>query len=368
MAFAVTLIGLLLACANGANDNFKGVATLFGSGITSYRGALGWATVCTGLGSLLALVLAQELLAAFSGRGLVPDNVVADPRFPLAVAFGAGTTVLVAARIGMPISTTHALIGALTGAGLVHARAALDFTELRDGFVAPLLVSPILAVAIAALLYPLLRSLRRRVGASRETCVCVGNEVVAVLDGALSPDQALARTVLPTLSIDTEIECHTRYRGEMLGMSIGRLLDAAHFVSAGAVSFARGLNDTPKIAALLLAVSFVPPLLGVALVAVAIALGGVLGARRVAETMAHRITTMSPGQGLCANTVTATLVIGASQLGLPVSTTHVACGSLFGIGSSTGQAKWATIGQIVVAWVITLPAAAALAAAFAYTI
>jgi len=131
------------------------------------------------------------------------------------------------------------------------------------------------------------------------------------------------------------------------------------------VSFARGVNDTPKIAALLLAGSLLPPTGAVVLVGVAILAGGLVYARRVAETMAHGITEMSPGQGLSANLVTAALVIGASRLGMPVSTTHVSCGALFGIGASSGRAHWKKIGQIGLAWIVTLPVAAALGAAFA---
>ncbi len=94
------------------------------------------------------------------------------------------------------------------------------------------------------------------------------------------------------------------------------------------------------------------------------AAGGLIGARRVAETMSHRVTEMNPGQGFAANFVTAGLVIGASGLGLPVSTTHVSCGTLFGIGAVTRQAHWKTIATILLAWVTTLPLAGALGAAF----
>jgi PiT family inorganic phosphate transporter len=95
------------------------------------------------------------------------------------------------------------------------------------------------------------------------------------------------------------------------------------------------------------------------------ALGGLLGARRVAETMSHRITAMNPGQAFTGNLTTALLVLFASRFGLPVSTTHVSCGALAGIGLVNHQARWNTIGQIVLAWVITLPLAAALAAVIA---
>jgi len=81
--------------------------------------------------------------------------------------------------------------------------------------------------------------------------------------------------------------------------------------------------------------------------------------------MSTRVTAMNPGQGLVANVVTAVLVIGASRFGLPVSTTHVSCGSLFGIGTVTRQAHWRTIGGILVAWVVTLPLAGILGVLFA---
>src|SRR6476659_513051 len=80
---------LFLAYSNGANDNFKGVATLFGSGTCRYRTALAWATATTVSGSLLALVLAHGLLDTFKGKGLVPDAVTTLPRFLIAVSLGA---------------------------------------------------------------------------------------------------------------------------------------------------------------------------------------------------------------------------------------------------------------------------------------
>jgi len=107
---AILITGITLAYANGANDNFKGVATLLGSGTTDRRRALIWATVTTLLGSMCAIWLAGELLARFSGKGIVPDSLTANPEFATAVAIGAGLTVLLATRLGMPISTTHSLV------------------------------------------------------------------------------------------------------------------------------------------------------------------------------------------------------------------------------------------------------------------
>ena len=108
-----------LAYSNGANDNFKGVASLFGSKTASYRTAISWATVSTFSGSMAAIFLAQSLLTKFSGKGLVPDYLVNSEYFILAVTVGAGVTVILATLMGFPISTTHALTGAMVGSGWV---------------------------------------------------------------------------------------------------------------------------------------------------------------------------------------------------------------------------------------------------------
>lgn len=362
MALTIILVAVLcLAYANGANDNFKGVATLFGSGTTNYRWALVWATVTTLLGSIAAVFFAEMLLESFSGKGLVASDLVSSVDYGAAVALGAGLTVLLATRIGMPISTTHSLVGALVGAGWA-AGSAINLEKLGSGFLAPLLVSPFLAIGATALLYPIFRFIRRRLGITSETCLCVGNETIEVVPTSCNA-VALQRAEQLSIQMGDVVSCRSRYRGTMWGIEAGTVLDRFHFLSAGMVSFARGLNDTPKIAALLL---FAPALGGfgsTALVGVAIAVGGALGARRVAETMSQKITPMNHGQGFSANLVTSLLVIGSSRLGLPVSTTHVSCGSLFGIGTITRQAHWGMIGRILGAWIVTLPIAAAVGAA-----
>lgn len=364
MPILTLLIGSLLGYANGANDNFKGVATLLGTGTTSYHRALAWATLTTALGSVVALVLARGLLAAFSGKGLVPSAVIADPSFPLAVAAAAGATVLLATRLGFPISTTHALIGGLVGAGLIASPTGINYAKLGSGFLIPLLTSPFIAIALAGGIYPPLRFLRRKLGIEQETCVCIGDKVAGVVPGTPGSAVAMSMVSTPEIRVATDVSCNVRYRGSVAGVSARWLLDVSHYLSAGVVSFARGLNDTPKIAALLLVGGVVAPGAAILTVGVVMAVGGILSARRVAETMSHRVTTMNPGQGLTANLITGLLVVGASQMGMPVSTTHVSCGSLFGIGTVTGQANGSTIRQILLAWAITLPVAGVLAALF----
>lgn len=351
---------LFLAYSNGANDNFKGVATLFGSGTANYRVALVWATVTVLAGSLLALVFASGLVDTFKGKGLVPDSVIKDQRFLLAVSLGAAITVILATWLGMPVSTTHALTGGLVGAGLLAASGDVKFSALGASFLLPLLLSPVIALSLTALLYPLFRWNRYRSGVTRTTCICIAGvteEVIANPDGTMS----LARTGV-ILAVAETSECVERYQGRILGLHIGPILDGLHYLSGGAVGFARGLNDTPKMVALLIAGEALSANLGLVLVAVVMAIGGIFNARRVAETMSKKITRMNAGQGVTANLVTASLVMLASRLGLPVSTTHVSVGALFGIALINGTARAKTIRNILLAWVTTLPIAAVVAA------
>ncbi len=354
---------LFLAYSNGANDNFKGVATLFGSGTTSYRSAMTWATMTTFAGSITSLLLAETLLKNFSGTGLVPNELSASPQFVLAVGLGAGLTVMIATLTGFPVSTTHSLVGALVGAGLMAVGTSVNFAMLGTLFFLPLLASPLLAVGLGVVSYVFARWLRVRLGVKKEWCVCV-NEVVHVVPipqptGLL----ALAPVTLPQIAVGSVEQCRQQYKGQLLGGNVQRGLDFIHFLSAGSVGFARGLNDTPKLVALLLVMKTFDVKFGMLLVAVAMAIGGLLNARRVAITMSKKITPLNPGQGFTANVVTSVLVILASGLGLPVSTTHVSVGSLFGIGLITREANRRVVSGILMSWVFTLPIAAILSAA-----
>lgn len=304
----VIIAALAVAYANGANANFKGVASLFGSGTTSYGTAVKWATVTTALGCLTAMLGSGAMLAAFTGKGLVPGELAAQPLFILSVAGGAALANLLATRLGFPVSTTHMLIGGLLGAGLAAQPDGVDFAKLWDTFARPLAFSPVIAIVAGGLLYVILKSLR------------------------LAPDH---RT---------------------------RSLDALHFLSGGAVCFARGLNDTPKMAALLVGMGGLGVKPAMALVLVVMAVGGLVSAKHVAETLAHKITDMNPGQGFAANLATSLLTTTASYHGLPVSTTHVSVGALLGIGITTRQAKWKTVIPVLLAWIVTLPSAALLSA------
>ena len=360
MIFIVIVVAALcVAYANGSNDNFKGVATLFGSGTTDYRKALSWATVTTLLGSVAALLLAGSLIKSFGGKGLIDDAIAAQPQFAASVALAAGATVLIASRLGMPVSTTHSLMGALLGTGL-FAGSAVNVETLSSKFMIPLLTSPIIAVIVTSLLYPLLRWLRVRSGVTSEYCLCIGSETVEVVPAVGKNCQLIAfeRAEKLTASIGQVATCQNRYSGSVMGMDAASTLDRAHFLSSGMVSFARGLNDTPKMAAMLLLAPMFEVTSSLIAIGLMIAAGGLISARRVAETMSNKITAMNHGQGFTANVVTGLIVIGASRFGLPVSTTHVSCGSLFGLGAVTGGARVKAIVTILLSWVATLPLAA----------
>ena len=351
-----------LAYANGANDNFKGVATLFGSGTTNYKSAIGWATITTFMGSICSIFLAEKLLKNFSGKGLVPVEITASPEFLAAVALGAGLTVLFTALRGLPISTTHSLVGGLVGSGLMAVGSQVNFNFIGKTFFIPLLVSPFIAVCLAYIVYRLFRFIRDTSGVNKEWCACIGESNSYVPVSSLSTEQAAHYSQIIDASIDSEQNCQQHYTGSFLGINLQKMLDLAHYISAGMVSFARGLNDTPKIVALLIAIQGLSIKLGMIAVAVGIAFGGLLNAKRIAETMGKKITPMTHGQGFAANLVTGFMVIVASRLGVPVSTTHCSVGSLFGIGLITGKADKRVVSNILMSWLLTLPVAALLSA------
>ncbi|MFQ6114867.1 MAG: inorganic phosphate transporter, partial [bacterium] len=143
-------------------------------------------------------------------------------------------------------------------------------------------------------------------------------------------------------------------------------VDTLHWLSSGAASFARGLNDAPKVVALGISLmiatgnsvgNFNP--LNFFFVSLGMGLGSYLAGLRVTELLAERVTHMNHSEGFSANLMTAVLVTIAARLGLPVSTTHVSSGAIIGIGLRKGTkgVYWKTVRDMVLAWIVTLPAA-----------
>ena len=303
MEILLVVFVLFLAFSNGSNDNFKGVATLYGTGLVKLQTAIFWSTIFTLMGVILSIVFAENMVKLFSGKGLVSDDLTQSIPFILSVVISTGITVLLATRLGMPISTTHGLIGGLVGAGLANDYSGVELSFLLKTFLWPLLLSPV----VAALLGLQLRKL-----------------------SSLSPTFELKNRWL-------------------------------HWFSGIAICAMRGMNDAPKLAGMLLLVPFLGLKMSLLLIGVAMCIGGWLNSKKIAETLGQKLAKMDEADGTMASFSTFLMVGSANLLALPVSTTHVNVGSIYGVSlfSKNGQLK--TLFGILKSWLLTLPVAAILA-------
>jgi len=340
---------LFVAFANGANDVSKGIATLVGSGVANYRRAVAWGSLCTVAGALAAAFASQALVATFSGKDILVRPMTSTG-FLLAIAAGAIGWLIIATRTGMPVSTTHSLAGGLIGAALVQAGAdGVLWSALATKIALPLMASPVMAFVLLLIVLPLLRPLIARFD---RYCVCVEQTT------AVTPDGLMFRDGMPLVEVGSTQSCST-------AVARVSVIDSLHWLSAGATSFFRGLNDTPKIlalgvtAAMTLGISRLPQY---ALVALAMGIGSIVAGRRVTRTLAEKVTHIAPSNGFAANLVTSLLVGAASRFALPVSTTHVSSGAIVGVGLSHRDVRWKIVGEMLVAWLVTLPVSGLIAA------
>jgi inorganic phosphate transporter, PiT family len=361
-AIFVLLVGL--AAANGSNDVPKGVATLAGAGITRYRTAIAWGTLMTLAGSLFSLRFADKLTKLFS-KGIVTAKPT--PAFTLAVLVGASAWVALATATRLPVSTTHAILGSLVGAGLLLASGSVNWHALPPRIIEPLLVSIAVAYAISFLL--------NLVPSRVPECVCV--ELGAVHPPGSVPLAAPASGALlaspvalpaPRLTTGSVAECAAHSPS---ARRIGLTLNGAHWLSSAAASIARGLNDTPKIVAV---GSFALVPAGMTstevllVVAAAMAAGSILGGMRVARRLGEGVVRMSHVEGFKANLTTAVLVGLAANRGLPLSTTHVSTGAIVGAaGGHITRLSGRKLRDFALAWTVT-PLFAGLVAAGAFVL
>ena len=355
----LVLLALFLAFANGSNDISKGIATLVGSGVSNFRAAVLWGTLWTVAGGLVAAFASQGLVATFSGQGFL-DHPVEGPAFLAAVAAGAALWVLLASRTGLPVSTTHAIVGALAGAGIVEEGVALlHWSTFGRRVAVPLALSPALSIALIYAVFPLLR---RAVSRLETYCLCIERNAVILEGGALAMSSVAAMPVVGRNDVCA---------GSPAVAARISVVDGMHWASAALTSFARGLNDTPKIVALAVVAAATLGLTGAgfyAAVALGMGAGSLIAGFRVTQTLATKVSAMSPVEGFAANAVTTVLVGLASWAALPVSTTHVSSGAIIGIGlhREAKSVEWGTVRAMIFAWLVTLPVAAlAGAAAFA---
>ncbi|MGI8783705.1 MAG: inorganic phosphate transporter [Acidobacteriota bacterium] len=358
----VLLVGAFLAYANGANDVSKGIATLVGCGVTGYRRAIAWGTAWTAIGGFLGALFASAMLATFGSVLMAPGTT---PTFAAALAavLGAAGWVFFATRTGLPVSTTHAIVGSLTGvAALAYGTDAVRWSALGGKVLLPLLVSPFASFLLTGVV---LRVTQGRSEASAERADCLCAEVESAVVFAEGSGCARSAALAPG-SLQIRI---TMGPAEACAASPAELrltVDHLHWLTSGTTSLARGMNDAPKIVALLLAASALTGKEGIstatlfALVTAVMVVGSVSAGRRITRVLAEKVTPMDHREGFAANLVTAGLVTTGAIYGLPMSTTHVSSGAIFSAGVKRGSLNRKTLRDIVLAWVVTLPAAAAL--------
>jgi PiT family inorganic phosphate transporter len=337
MSFTATVVFVLvaaLAAVNGSNDVPKGVATLAGAGVTKYRSAILWGTITTLIGCVCSLALASKMTALFS-KGIITGATT--DAFAVAVLAGAAFWVGLATLLRLPVSTTHALIGGMVGAGLLMSTGGVSWSAVGSKLVTPLLVSIVVAYGITLIL--------------------------AVATGAASKRRAATTPPVTAAPDGGRVAVKTAPAPEKTS---AKFMTAAHWFTSGATGFARGLNDTPKIVAIG-AFALVPagmrPWHIMILVTVAMAAGSLLGGMRVAEKLGEGVVKMNHREGFLANLTTAALVGVGAGAGLPMSTTHVSTGAIAGTaGPNLSRISGGTVRNFLIAWLVTPPVAGVVAA------
>jgi PiT family inorganic phosphate transporter len=319
----VMLIGLIAVALafdflNGLHDAANSIATVVSTRVLSPRFAVAWAAFF----NFIAFLVFGLHVANTIGAGIVSAHVI-DDHVIFGALIGAITWNIVTWMGGLPSSSSHALVGGLIGAGVSKAGLhALVWSGVLKT-TAAIVVSPALGFVLALLLVL----------------------IVSWLFVRQTPGR------------------------------VDKTFRRAQFVSASLYSLGHGGNDAQKtmgvIAVLLyahgrLTGGFHVPIGVVLACQAAMALGTLMGGWRIVHTMGSRITRLSPMQGFCAETGGAITLFLATYMGIPVSTTHTITGAIVGVGAArrTSAVRWGVARRIVWAWVITIPAAGLVAAAF----
>jgi PiT family inorganic phosphate transporter len=302
---------------NGFHDTANVVATAISTRAVAPRIAVGVASLLNFVGAFISLKVADTVGQGFVQTGDVTTTVV------FAGLIGAIAWNVATWYFGLPSSSSHALIGGLVGSiAIAHGFGAVDGSGLLGKLIAPAVVSPILAFVAAAL------------------AITVSYRIV----GRLRPG------------------------------AVGRSFRLGQLVSGSLLALSHGTNDAQKTMGVmtlalvangsLSAKGFHVPLWVVLVAASAIALGTFTGGWRIIRTMGSRIIKMDPAQGFAAQGAGAAVILAASAAGYPLSTTHVISGGIMGAGAAKrlSAVRWGVAGNIVIAWLLTLPGAAAVGA------
>ncbi|MGJ7485079.1 anion permease [Variovorax sp. LT2P21] len=318
----VVVLLVLLAIAfdfmNGFHDAANSIATVVSTGVLKPAQAVAFAAFF----NLIAIFVFHLSVAATVGKGIVHPGIV-DVHVVFGALIGAITWNLVTWYYGIPSSSSHALIGGIVGAVIAKAGASALVAAGIWKTIAFIFVSPLLGFALGSAMMVLVAWVFRRATPSR----------------------------------------------------VDRWFRRLQLVSAGAYSLGHGGNDAQKtigiIWMLLIATGHsgadAPPTWTIVSCYTAIALGTMFGGWRIVKTMGQKITKLKPVGGFCAETGGALTLFLATALGIPVSTTHTITGAIVGVGSvqRASAVRWGVAGNIVWAWIFTIPASA-FVAAFAY--
>jgi len=320
LLITLVAIALLFDFFNGMNDAANSIATIVSTRVLLPRYAVFWAAFF----NFVAFLVFGQHVARTVGTGIVTPSIITD-QVIVGALLGAISWQVITWRAGIPSSSSHALIGGLVGSGVAHAGWHVIMWKGLGGTISAIFLSPSFGMVLALLLVLLVSWWCRRLLPAR-------------VDGIFRKVQ---------------------------------------FISASALSLGHGGNDAQKtmgiITALLFAHgvmkgSFYVPLWVILSCQAAIAFGTLCGGWRIVRTMGSRITRLSPFQGVCAETAGASMLFLATGLGIPVSTTHTITGAIVGVGAArrTSAVRWNVAKDIVIAWVITMPAAGAIGAVFYY--
>lgn len=318
LVFVIVIVAaaLIFDYINGFHDAANSVATVISTRVLTPKQAVVWAAFF----NFIAAFVFGLHVATTIGKGIIDPSVV-DSFVMLSALSGAIIWDLLTWWWGLPTSSSHALIGGLVGAAVAKAGASV------------LVWSGILKVTLFIFLAPLIGL----------TLGFVFTVILNFLFASSSP---------------YKIDKHFR---------------KLQLVSAALYSLGHGGNDAQKtmgiIAILLFSYGYLGPKFHVPMWIVlvchaAIALGTMSGGWRIIKTMGHKITELKPAGGFCAETAAAATLFGATALGVPVSTTHTITGAIIGVGTThgLGSVRWSVASRIVWAWVLTIPAAAVIAA------
>ena len=310
-------IALLFDFLNGLHDAANSIATIVSTRVLRPQYAVLWAAFF----NFIAFLFFGLHVAETIGKGIV-DPAIITPQVIFAALMGAIVWNVITWIYGIPSSSSHALVGGLVGAGL--ARTGGD------------------AIVLSGLL--------KTVGAI-----------------FMSPAIGFILALLLVLLVSWIFVRQTPF-------AVDRTFRVMQFISASLYSLGHGGNDAQKtmgiIAVLLysqgyLGGTFHVPFWVVISCQAAMAIGTLFGGWRIVHTMGSKITRLNPMQGFCAETGGAITLFGATWLGIPVSTTHTITGAIVGVGAArrTSAVRWGLAGNIVIAWIITLPSAALISAA-----